>query len=171
MGSKKKVVHTAGEFQLEVPEDTPLALRMLAGGLIKAANDYDNLGIDPETGEVKFGVSDGKSDVAQIAPKVQAAIPFILAIAPHIDLEKFAAWAIDTFSKNKKETRFQLNNILRIANNEEPLEEHPDETAARIAANTPADEFAQYRSKEELKAEAAAIHAAELEKQGGARIS
>lgn len=83
-----KVKHEKGEFQLEFPDGTPGSVKMLAGGALKWLNDLDTN-------------NDGKSDVAQLGPKFQQALPFLIEVSKLMDWDKVIAWAIQQFAKDK----------------------------------------------------------------------
>jgi len=100
-----KVKHEAGEFQFELPkeilDDIPFLFRGPAKDFVKFLNDLDL-------------TKDGKSDVAQLAPFVIKALPFLIELAKLIDWEKFLAWVVQQFAKDKKGAAVQIAELKAV---------------------------------------------------------
>lgn len=102
--SKDKVDQSG--FQLdkkELLEPVPLVAKGIVGGLIDAINKLD----------VNH---DGKADIAQLAPFVIKAVPFIVALAPLVDLDKLTEWFVaHDFIKDKAAAKALFEKLGKIA--------------------------------------------------------
>lgn len=104
--SKDKVDQSG--FQLDkkkLLEDNkvPMMLKGIAGQFI----DFIN-GLDVN--------HDGKADLCQIAPFVLKALPFITALAPLVDVDKFVEWFINhDFIKDKELARKICTKLLQLS--------------------------------------------------------
>ena len=81
MSDKDKVIHTPGEFQLDrkAMHIDAHALNFLVDGALKDANELDLN-------------KNRKSDVAEIAPFIIAALPYASALAPLVKPEAILNW-------------------------------------------------------------------------------
>lgn len=93
-------------FQLdkkELTKNAPFGVGGLVGGFVDWVNALDTN-------------HDGTADICQVAPFVIKAMPFLQAIAPHVDPEKMIEWFVDhDFVINKKALAECLKQVFALA--------------------------------------------------------